>query len=51
MSLWQAQKDLADAISENLMKGREDSESAATEIADAIYDLIDRMIEDRTGAC
>lgn len=51
MSAWEAMSDLADVIAEQLMVGREDQQSASREIAGAIQELIERVIEDKTGAC
>lgn len=51
MEVWQAQLDLAQMISEKLMAGREDADSAADELATGIRTLIESVIEDKTGAC
>jgi len=51
MSAWEAMTDLADVIAEQLMAGREDQRPASLELAGAIQELIERVIEDRTGAC
>ncbi len=50
MGSWDKFNALAEVIEKQLLKGREDARPASREIAEAINDLIDSMIEDKTGA-
>lgn len=50
MSSWETMNDLADVLEDHLFKGREDSRPASREVAHAIQELIDVMIEEKTGA-
>jgi hypothetical protein len=50
MSVWEDYNELADVLAEHLFKDREDARCASREVADAIRDLIESMIESKTGA-